>query len=150
MARSQRRTALFYYAPLFTPEDVAFLKSMLLFFDDIAVFSTPQHRAGRSAIVSYLSAPLGARENVPRSTVGAVATFGGDGQAGGGLPPGPPEVVFVRQLEDGPLHGTQEAVKALVVPRAGHWSLTWSVMSSVKSLDSTPRGCSQKRPQSCG
>lgn len=58
MARSQRRTALLYDAPLSTPEDVALLKGMLLFFDDIAVFSTPQHRSGPPAIDPYLAAPL--------------------------------------------------------------------------------------------
>jgi hypothetical protein len=61
MARSQRRTALFYDAPLSTPEDVALLKGMLLFFDDIAVFSTPQHRSRPPAIDPYLSAPLADR-----------------------------------------------------------------------------------------
>jgi hypothetical protein len=58
MARSQRRTALLYDAPLSTPEDVALLKGMLLFFDDIAVFSTPQHRSGPPVIDPYLVAPL--------------------------------------------------------------------------------------------
>lgn len=61
MARSQRRTALFYDAPLSTPEDVALLKGMLLFFDDIAVFSTPEHRSRAPAIDPYLSAPLAER-----------------------------------------------------------------------------------------
>lgn len=61
MARSQRRTALFYDAPLSTPEDVALLKGMLLFFDDIAVFSTPQHRSRPPAIDPHLSAPLAER-----------------------------------------------------------------------------------------
>jgi len=58
MARSQRRTALFYDAPLSTPEDVALLKGMLLFFDDIAVFSTPEHRSRPSATDPHLCAPL--------------------------------------------------------------------------------------------
>ena len=58
MARSQRRTALLYDAPVSTREDVALLKAMLLFFDDIAVFSTPGHRSGPPAIDPYLSAPL--------------------------------------------------------------------------------------------
>jgi len=61
MARSQRRTAFFYDAPLSTPEDVALLKSMLLFFDDIAVFSTPEHRSRAPAIDPHLSAPLAER-----------------------------------------------------------------------------------------
>ena len=58
MARSQRRTALFYDAPLSTPEDVALLKSMLLFFDDIAVFSTPAHASRPPFHDPHLSAPL--------------------------------------------------------------------------------------------
>ena len=61
MARSQRRTALFYDAPLATPEDVALLKGMLLFFDDLAVFSAPEHRARPPAIDPHLSAPLAER-----------------------------------------------------------------------------------------
>ncbi len=61
MARSQRRTALFYDAPLATPEDVALLKGMLLFFDDIAVFSTPEHRSRPPAIDPHLAAPLAER-----------------------------------------------------------------------------------------
>ena len=61
MARSQRLTALFYDAPLSTPEDAALLKGMLLFFDDIAVFSTPQHRSRPPAIDPHLSAPLAER-----------------------------------------------------------------------------------------
>ena len=58
MARSQRRTALLYDAPLSTQEDLALLKGMLLFFDDIALFSTPAHRSGPPAIDPHLSAPL--------------------------------------------------------------------------------------------
>lgn len=58
MARSQRRTALLYDAPLSTPEDVALLKSMLLFFDDIAVFSTPAYRSHPPVIDPHLCAPL--------------------------------------------------------------------------------------------
>jgi hypothetical protein len=58
MARSQRRTALFYDAPLSTPEDIALLKGMLLFFDDIAVFSTPEYRSRPSAIDPRLTAPM--------------------------------------------------------------------------------------------
>lgn len=58
MARSLRRTALFYDAPLITPEDVALLKSMLLFFDDVAVFSTPGHRPGPPTVDPQLCAPL--------------------------------------------------------------------------------------------
>ena len=58
MARSQRRTALFYDAPLSTPEDIALLKGMLLFFDDIAVFSTPGYRARPPAVDPHLTAPL--------------------------------------------------------------------------------------------
>lgn len=54
MARSQRRTALFYDAPLTTPEDIGLLKGMLLFFDDVAVFST-------AAIDRHLAAPLAER-----------------------------------------------------------------------------------------
>jgi hypothetical protein len=61
MARSQRRTALFYDAPLSTPEDIALAKGMLLFFDDIAVFSTPEHRSRTPAIDPHLSAPLAER-----------------------------------------------------------------------------------------
>lgn len=61
MARSQRRTALFYDAPLSTPEDVALLKGMLLFFDDIAVFSTPEHRSRPPAVDPHLAAPLAER-----------------------------------------------------------------------------------------
>ena len=58
MARSQRRTALFYDAPLSTPEDVALLKGMLLFFDDVAVFSSPEHRSRPHTIDPHLCAPL--------------------------------------------------------------------------------------------
>lgn len=58
MARSQRRTALLYDAPLSTREDVALLKSMLLFVDDIAVFSTPGNRSGPPVIDPHLSEPL--------------------------------------------------------------------------------------------
>src|SRR5687768_7301564 len=58
MARSQRRTALLYDAPLSTPEDIALLKAMLLFFNDIAVFSTPAQRPRPLAIDPYLCAPL--------------------------------------------------------------------------------------------
>ena len=61
MARSQRRTALFYDVPLSTPEDVALLKGMLLFFDDIAVFSTPKHFGRPPSIDPCLSAPLAER-----------------------------------------------------------------------------------------
>jgi hypothetical protein len=61
MARRQRRTALFYDAPLSTPEDLALLKGMLLFFDDIAVFSTPWHSSRPPAIDPRLSAPLAER-----------------------------------------------------------------------------------------
>ena len=61
MARTQRRTALFYDAPLSTPEDVALLKGMLLFFDDIAVFSKPEHRSRPPAIDARLCAPLAER-----------------------------------------------------------------------------------------
>ncbi len=57
MARSQRRTALLYDAPLATPEDVALLKSMLLFFDDVAVFSTPEHRSRPPTVDPRLCAP---------------------------------------------------------------------------------------------
>ena len=58
MARRQRRTALFYDAPLATREDIALLKGMLLFFDDIAVFSTLGHGARPPAIDPQLTAPL--------------------------------------------------------------------------------------------
>jgi hypothetical protein len=58
MARSQRRTALFYDAPLCTPEDIALLKAMLLFFDDIAVFAPPDHHSRPPAVDPHLSAPL--------------------------------------------------------------------------------------------
>lgn len=58
MARSQRRTALLYDSPLATPADIALLKSLLLFFDDIAVFSTPDDRSRHHAIDPHLSAPL--------------------------------------------------------------------------------------------
>lgn len=61
MARSQRRTALFYDAPLSTAEDVALLKAMLLFFDDIAIFSTPRHRSRPPAIDPHLSGSLAER-----------------------------------------------------------------------------------------
>ena len=61
MARSQRRTALLYDAPLSTPEDIALLKGMLLFFDDIAVFSTPEHRSRPPAMDPHLAAPLAER-----------------------------------------------------------------------------------------
>ena len=44
--------------PLSTREDVALLKAMLLFFDDIAVFSPPGHRSGALAIDPHLVAPL--------------------------------------------------------------------------------------------
>ena len=58
MARSQRRTALFYDAPLATPEDVALVKGMLLFFDDIAVFSTPTPSSFSPPADHHLCAPL--------------------------------------------------------------------------------------------
>lgn len=58
MVRSQRHTALLYDAPISTPEDVALLKGMLLFFDDLAVFSSPQHGSRLSAIDPRLAAPL--------------------------------------------------------------------------------------------
>ena len=58
MARRQRRTALLYDAPLSTPEDVALVKGMLLFFDDIAVFSTPAHPSRPPPLDLHLSAPL--------------------------------------------------------------------------------------------
>ena len=58
MARGQRRTALLYDAPLSTPEDVALVKAMLLFFDDVAVFSAPGHRSPQPMIDPYLCAPL--------------------------------------------------------------------------------------------
>lgn len=58
MARSQRRTALFYDAPLATPEDVALLKGMLLFFDDIAIFATPAHSPRSPPLDPRLAAPL--------------------------------------------------------------------------------------------
>lgn len=61
MARSQRRTALFYDAPLSTPQDLGLLKSMLLYFDDIAVFSTPGYRSVPPTIDPYLAAPLAER-----------------------------------------------------------------------------------------
>jgi hypothetical protein len=59
--RSQRRTALLYDAPLSTREDVALVKAMLLFFDDIAVFSTPAHHSRPPAVDPYLIAPLADR-----------------------------------------------------------------------------------------
>jgi hypothetical protein len=52
--------ALLYDAPVSSPEDVALLKSMLLFFDDLAVFWTPQHRS-RPVIDPSLCAPLAER-----------------------------------------------------------------------------------------
>lgn len=58
MARSQRRTALLYDAPLATPEDVALLKGMLLFFDDIAIFSTPANSPRSPPLDPRLAAPL--------------------------------------------------------------------------------------------
>src|SRR5215207_6817753 len=58
MARSQRRTALLYDSPLATPEDIALLKCVLLFFDDIAVFATPVQRSRQPAIDLRLAAPL--------------------------------------------------------------------------------------------
>ena len=58
MARSRRRTALFYDAPLATPEDVALVKGMLLFFDDIAVFSTPTPSSFSPPADHHLCAPL--------------------------------------------------------------------------------------------
>ncbi len=58
MARSRRRTALLYDAPLSTPEDIALVKGMLLFFDDIAVFSPPVRPSRRPALDLHLSAPL--------------------------------------------------------------------------------------------
>jgi hypothetical protein len=61
MARSQRRTALFYDTPLSRREDLALLKGMLLFFDDIALFSTPRHGARAPEIDPHLCAPLAKR-----------------------------------------------------------------------------------------
>jgi hypothetical protein len=61
MARSQRRTALLYDTPVSTREDVALLKAMLLFFDDVALFATPQHRSRPPAIDPHLTAPLAER-----------------------------------------------------------------------------------------
>ena len=58
MARSQRRTALFYDAPLSTPEDLALLKAMLLFFDDIAIFSPTAYRSRFPLVDLHLSGPL--------------------------------------------------------------------------------------------
>lgn len=58
MARSQRRTAFFYDAPVSTPEDVALLKAMLLFVDDVAVFAPPVHPSRPPAIDPLLSDPL--------------------------------------------------------------------------------------------
>lgn len=58
MPRSQRRTALFYDAPLESMEDIALLKAMLLFFDDIAVFSPPAYAARSVRPEFHLSAPL--------------------------------------------------------------------------------------------
>lgn len=58
MARSQRRTALLYDAPLATLEDLALVKGMLLFFDDVAVFSTPPHSPRSPPIDPRLAAPL--------------------------------------------------------------------------------------------
>ena len=59
MTRGQRRTALLYDAPLSTAEDVALVKGMLLFFDDVAVFAAPG-RPSRPPTVDlhHLSAPL--------------------------------------------------------------------------------------------
>jgi len=61
MARSQRRTALLYDTPIATREDVALLKAMLLFFDDVAVFSPSQYPSRRPAIDLRLTAPLAER-----------------------------------------------------------------------------------------
>jgi hypothetical protein len=61
MARSQRRTALLYDAPLSTREDLALVKAMLLFFDDIAVFASDGHRSRPLAIDPHLSTPLAER-----------------------------------------------------------------------------------------
>lgn len=61
MARSQRRTALFYDAPLATPEDIALLKGMLLFFDDIAAFSPAARRSSQPAMNPHLFGPLAER-----------------------------------------------------------------------------------------
>jgi hypothetical protein len=58
MARSQRRTALLYDAPLATPQDLALVKGMLLFFDDVAVFSTPPQSPRSPPIDHRLAAPL--------------------------------------------------------------------------------------------
>ena len=58
MARSQRRTALLYDAPLSTPEDIALVKGMLLFFDDVAVFSTAAQPSRGQILDVHLSAPL--------------------------------------------------------------------------------------------
>lgn len=61
VARSQRRSALLYDTPLSTPEDLALLKGMLLFFDDLAVFSSPGYRSRRPEIDPNLAAPLAER-----------------------------------------------------------------------------------------
>ena len=107
MARSQRRTALFYDTPLSTPEDVALLKAMLLFFDDIAVFSTPDHRSRPLAIDPYLSAPL-----VERGLLQLVN----------------PRVVMTSQIEDiirATLHraAIEDAEHWLAAAAAGDWDI---------------------------
>jgi hypothetical protein len=59
MARSQRRTALLYDAPLSTPEDIALVKSMLLFFDDVVIFAEGAAPPSRQPTLDLrLSEPL--------------------------------------------------------------------------------------------
>lgn len=58
MARTQRRTALLYDAPLSTPQDLALVKAMLLFFDDIAVFPPPALSLRGPRPELHLAAPL--------------------------------------------------------------------------------------------
>jgi hypothetical protein len=78
--RFPRRTALFYDAPLDTIEDLALLKAMLLFFDDIAVFAPPAYALRSLRPDFHLSAPLVERallqfvapRNVTRSQTDAI------------------------------------------------------------------------------
>jgi hypothetical protein len=107
MARSQRRTALLYDTPVSTREDVALLKAMLLFFDDIAVFATPHHRSRSPAIDPRLSGPLAERGLLQFVNPQAVMTS-------------QTEVIIRSTLHRAAIEKAQDWLAAAA---AGHWDL---------------------------